>query len=343
MLRILYAGTPDFAALPLPELAAAHTVAAVLTNPPAVRGRKRNSAELVPQPTPVALAAEKLNAAAPDRQRITILAPEKLTEEVRDAVAALEPDIMVCFSYGKIFGPKFLSLFPLGAVNLHPSLLPRYRGASPVQAAILNGGRESGITVQRMVREMDAGDILLQVPLSLGETETSGEVLQRVGACGGALFLEVLRQIETGTLKPLPQDSSAATYCSLLKKEDGVINWNRTAAEIDAQIRAFSPWPGTFTTVKRPGKPDAIVHIHRASVYPESCPDGKDSGGQLPPPGTIIGIDKKAGILVQTGKGVLALRILQWETKKSLPWKDFLNGSADFIQAVLTDDAPDCP
>ncbi len=327
MLRILYAGTPDFAALPLPELAAEHTIAAVLTNPPALRGR--NSGGLVPQPAPAALAAEKLNAAAPEGRRITILAPEKLTEEVRDSISALRPDIMVCFSYGKIFGPKFLSLFPLGAVNLHPSLLPRYRGASPVQTAILNGDRESGITVQRMAREMDAGDILLQVPFSFGETETSGEALQRVGACGGALFLDVLRQIETGTLNPLPQDSSAATYCSLLKKEDGVINWNHTAAHIDAQIRAFSPWPGTFTTVRRQGKPDALVHIHRASVYP-------DSAGQLPPPGTVIGIDKKAGILVQTGKGVLALQVLQWKTKKSLPWKDFLNGSADFIQAVLT-------
>ncbi|MDR2898474.1 MAG: methionyl-tRNA formyltransferase, partial [Spirochaetaceae bacterium] len=311
---------------PLASLAAKHEIVAVLTNPPTAKGRKK---EL--EPTPVALAAEKLNAEAPDRHPITILAPEKLNQEVRDAVAALKPDIMVCFSYGKLFGPQFLSLFPLGAINLHPSLLPLYRGASPVQAAIYNGDRESGITVQKMVREMDAGDILLQAPFSFGETETSGEALQRVGSCGGELFLEVLRQFEAGSLNPVPQDNAAATYYSLLKKEDGAIDWNRTAPEIAAHIRAYSPWPGTFTTVKRPEKPDASVHIHRAAVYQGSLEEENTV-----PAGKVIGVDKKAGILVQTGKGVLALQTLQWETKKALPWKDFLNGSADFIQAALT-------
>ncbi len=317
MLRILYAGSPGISAVPLREILGdgTHRVTAVLTNPAAPQKRSG-----VPVPTPVALAAEQHNAAG--KNRIEILTPAKLDADVREQVAALEPDILVCFAYGKIFGPKFLSLFPSGAINLHPSLLPLYRGSAPVPAAILNRDSETGITVQYMSREMDSGDILLQKKLPLDGTETAGSLLEKVAGMGGALFLEVLKQIETGTVNPVPQNGQLATYCQMLKKEDGRIDWAQPAADIDARIRAFSPWPGAFTSVK-----GTVLLIHEASV---SAAPGTDA-----PPGTVIGVDKKEGILVQTGSGILALRNLQWQARKTMGWKDFINGTRDFVSATL--------
>ncbi len=326
MLKILYAGSPDAAAKPLKEIAQSgkHRIVGVLTNPPSAQKRGK---ELIP--TPVAQIAAEINSQDSgfySTNPIQILTPNKLIE-VYDTIKALNPDILVCFAYGKIFSQAFMEIFPKGGINLHPSLLPMYRGCAPVPAAILNCDKETGITIQRIVKEMDAGNILLQTKIPLTGKETSQSLLQTVSDAGGKLFLKVLDSIEDGSVSQheIPQDSAKATYFGMMKKEDGIIDWQDSAVRIDAKIRAFVPWPGTFTTVG--GTP---LLIHESAVY----------GGEEQPewttakPGTVLGVDKKEGILIKTKKGILVAKNLQWQTKKAVNWKDFINGSRTFIGSV---------
>lgn len=318
MLRVVFAGSPDCAVPALEAVAAAHTVVAVLSNPPAPSGRSRE-----PHPTPVAQAAERLKKEGLIAPDVPVITPEKITDEVREQLAAVKPDAMACFAYGKIFGPKTLALFPLGAVNLHPSLLPRWRGCAPVPAAILAGDRVTGISIQKMVREMDAGDILAQKQYIIDPTETAGELLDRLSREGAPMLVDVLDRLEAGSASGIPQNHDEASYCGMLHKHDGEIDWSRPAQEIANRIRAFHPWPGAFTHTG-----DRILLIHKAHPF-----DGTAEAGQQP--GTVLGIDKKEGILVQTGNGVLALEALQWHAKKPLDWKSFMNGSRNFTGTVL--------
>lgn len=317
-MRIVYAGSPDISAVPLEFLLqeGRHEVAAVLTNPPSMQGRSK---ELVP--TPVALAAMKENEKRSPESQIPILTPERLNGPVRRYIESLHCDILVCFAYGKIFGPKFLSLFPKGGINLHPSLLPKYRGCAPVPAAILNRDEETGITVQRLAQEMDCGDILLQKKIALNGRETAQTLLDTASTMGGPMLSQVLCQIEDGTVKAVKQDGNAC-YCTMLCKNDGCIDWNESALNIDARIRAFTPWPGAYTRVEK-----TVLRIHEAFVYDHSV----QPEHQHLPNGTVIGVDKARGILVKTGDGILVLTNLQWQSKKAMHWKDFLNGSKNFI------------
>lgn len=318
MLRVVFAGSPECAVPALEAVAAAHTVVAVLSNPPAPVGRSRT-----PVPSAVASAAERLKAEGILGQDVPVITPDRITDEVREQLAAVKPDAMACFAYGKIFGPRTLALFPRGAVNLHPSLLPRWRGCAPVPAAILAGDRETGISIQKMVKEMDAGDILAQRHYTIGNEETAGELLDRLSREGAPMLVEVLDRLEQGTATGIPQRHDEATYCGMLCKHDGEIDWKRAASEISAQIRAFHPWPGAFTHAR-----GTDLLIHRAEPF--SAPEEPGSA-----PGTVLGIDKKAGILVQTGNGVLAITELQWRAKKPLDWKSFLNGTRDFTGTLL--------
>lgn len=318
-MRIVYAGSPDISAVPLEFLLneGRHEVAAVLTNPPSMQGRSK---ELIP--TPVALEAMKENEKRSPETQIPILTPERLTKSVRNYIQTLGCDILVCFAYGKIFGPKFLALFPKGGINLHPSLLPKYRGCAPVPAAILNRDSETGITVQRLAQEMDCGDILLQEKIPLHGRETAQTLLETASTMGGPMISQVLSQIEDGTVKAVKQDGDTACYCTILCKNDGCIDWNESALNIDARIRAFTPWPGAYTRVQ-----ETILRIHEAFVYEQaSSPEYNNL-----PNGRVIGVDKAKGILVKTGDGILVLTNLQWQSKKAMHWKDFLNGSKNFI------------
>jgi len=326
-IRILYAGSPEAAAIPLLHLgrAAAHgkdfTIVGVLTNPPSAQGRSK---ALIP--TPVAQAAEKLQ-----QERnidLPVLCPEKLDGAARDAVAELEPDLLVCFGYGKIFGPKCLSLFSMGGINLHPSLLPLYRGCAPIPAAILDQQPETGVSVQKLALEMDSGNILSQVRLPLRGTETADTLLLQAAEIGAGQLEEViLRAAKEGELpEGVPQDGSKATYCQMMKKEEGCICWKDSAAAIDAKIRAFTPWPGAFTCAQ-----GTTLKIHQAKVYKKELPAHIQSNFLQPPEaGTVLGTDKSEGILVQTGDGILCITNLQWQAKKAMNWKDFMNGSASF-------------
>ena len=327
MLRILYAGSPQAAAIPLRHLGQAAThgkdfaIAGVLTNPPSAQGRSK---ALIP--TPVVLAAEKLSAES--GRIIPVLTPQKLDAAARDAVAELRPDLLVCFAYGKIFGPKFLSLFPLGGINLHPSLLPLYRGCAPIPAAILDRQAQTGVTVQKIALEMDSGNILSQVSLPLDGTETADSLLVQAAEIGGRqLEAVVLQAAQSGALpEGTPQDGSKATYCQMMKKEEGCICWNDSAAAIDAKIRAFTPWPGAFTCAQ-----ETTLKIHQAKVYAKELPVHIRSAYPEPPAaGTVLGVDRAEGILVQTGEGILCVTNLQWQAKKAMNWRDFMNGSPGF-------------
>jgi methionyl-tRNA formyltransferase len=330
-ISVLYAGSPDFSARVLRVLiesqGGSFCVAGVLTNPPAAKGRGENP----PQPTPVAALALKA--------QVPVFTPERLDAKARHDIAALGCDLLVCFSYGRIFGPKFLALFSMGGINVHPSLLPKYRGAVPVPQAILKGDSETGVTVQKIALKMDSGDILLQKIIALNGSETSESLLERLSDEGANLVLNVLQTAAASGELPRgkPQDESAASYCVKLQKEDGRIDWNQSALVIDAKIRAFVPWPGAFTFNR-----GERVNIKKAVVaHNEAPPCPRDEFDSLPA-GAVLG-SNESGILVKTGDGILAIQKIQRQAKNALDWKAFLAGNKSFFNARLGEKSTSSP
>ena len=330
-MRILFAGSPAIAVPALEALAALSgcgenfVLAGLLTNPDSPKGRSGK-----PEPTECAAALEQLSKNM--NVQIPVLKPEKLDGAAREQTAVLKPDILVSFAYGKIFGPQFLALFPQGGINIHPSLLPCYRGPTPIPAAIINRETVSGITIQRLAAKMDSGDILVQETVSLSGRETTASLSGVMAEKAVELLPVTLRGIADGTTQAKPQDHSAATYCSLIKKGDGLIDWNRSAVEIDAYIRAFNPWPLSWTMH---GDMELFILKAEALENLENAPLKAAAGNALPPSGQVLGKDKNKGILIQTGKGILAVSELQYRTKKVLEWKAFLNGTRNFIDTRL--------
>jgi methionyl-tRNA formyltransferase len=322
-MRILFAGSPAIAVPSLEALAALcledsdFQLAGILTNPDSRRGRHNT-----PEPTELSAAAAALSERFAGRGTgsmapIVQLKPEKLDAAAREAVLALEPDLLVSFAYGRIFGPKFLALFPKGGINVHPSLLPKYRGPTPIPAAILGREKETGVTVQRLALEMDAGDILAQERFPLNGRETTASLSKIAASKGAALLVPVVRALALDSLNGRQQNNEEAGYCSLIAKEDGRIDWSCSALNIDARIRAYTPWPLAWTVH---GEETLYILEGEALEQP---------GGRTAPAGTVLGADAR-GILVQTGEGVLAVRRLQYRAKKALAWKDFLNGARNF-------------
>lgn len=309
-MRVLFAGSPALAIPSFDAVAEHHDVVAVLTNPDSVSGRGRKA-------LPTAVKERALERGLP------VLQPLRLNREARTNVAAYEPEILVVVAFSKIFGPKFLGLFPHGGVNVHPSLLPAYRGPSPIPTAILNGDRRTGVTIQTIGLEMDAGDVLIQQEIPIGPNMRTPELTEQAASLGAELLVQALADIEGGTSRPVPQDHSKATYCSIITKQDGRVRWDRSAAEIERMVRAYDPWPGTYTFYR--GK---RLNLLEASVR-------SDKGHQGAVPGTVLGVDKGCGILIQTRDGVLCVHRLQLQAKKPLDWKTFLNGVRDFVGSVL--------
>ena len=319
-MRILFAGTPPIAVPALETLAALERrglcrLAGVLTSPDSRQGRGGAL-----EPTGVAQAAQSLLA----DPGAALLKPAALGAQAREAAAALKPDLLVSFAYGRIFGPKFLAIFPLGGINIHPSLLPRYRGPSPIQAAILGRDGATGVSIQRLALEMDSGDIIAQEPVPLCGRETAPELSRTAARLGAAMLEELIPRFSEGIPAARPQDHSQAVYCPLITREDGRIDWTLAPADLGARIRAYDPWPLCRT-----------FHGERELFILEGRPFEVNSSGQAAP-GTVLGIDKEAGILVQTGgQGILAVSRLQYQAKKALEWRAFLNGAKDFIGARL--------
>ena len=336
MLKVLFGGSPECAAkaleLILKDSAMSssvpdeeYTVVGVLTNPPAPQGRSHDCV-----PTAVEQYAHIWSYAR--GQNVTVFTPKKIRQAERDAIAQKGPDIFVCFAYGHILGPKFFSLFKYGGINLHPSLLPKYRGASPAAAAILNCDEEAGFSIQKMALGVDEGELLFQRKVHLVGNETTQQLLKDTALLGGAHITQILRGISrTGALPPSFAQEGEPSFCRTIKKEDGRINWSDSAKRIDAKIRAYTPWPGCFTTLE--GRQLRIIKAADANKVALQDPSVVKNTGAVP--GTVLSFNKQRGILVQTGDGVLIVSELQWQTKKAMDWRSFMNGARGFIGSVL--------
>ena len=329
-LRLLFAGSPAIALPSLEKIAEmAKTgrwiLAGVLTNPDKHKGRG-GAAEPCEIGGRAVLLAEEFTALALEAP--AILKFDTLKAEARAAVARLKPDLLVCFAYGRIFGPQFMSLFPLGGINVHPSLLPKYRGASPIQEAIFRRDSVTGVSIQRIAAEMDTGNIISRTIIPLNGRETAASLGETAAKEGALLLVEVLEQFQK---QPLPEgipQQGEVCYCTVLEKKSGRIDWTRSAEEIDAQIRACNPWPLAHTSHN-----GQTVNIYEAAPFSGNAPVfSADSPACA---GGVLGIDKKSGILVQTGSGILAVSLLQYQNRKILPWQAFLNGARDFIGSRL--------
>ena len=236
-MKIVFMGTPDFASESLKALLSCpkHQVIGVISQPDRPVGRHQ-----ILQPTATKQVA--LEAGIPVWQ------PERIkAEENLELLASLSPDVIVVAAYGQILPKSILELPKYGCVNVHGSLLPAYRGAAPIQRALLEGNQTTGITTMQMDVGMDTGDILLQREIPITKEDTSGSLFEKLAALGGELLLETLDELEKGNITPKKQDESLATYAPMLKKEEGLLDFSRTAKELDCQIRAMDPWPGAYT------------------------------------------------------------------------------------------------
>jgi methionyl-tRNA formyltransferase len=319
--RILFAGSPDIAVPSLVRLSLEHEIVGVLTNPESAKGRG------------MAVAGTSVARVALERfgGKVPVLAFERLGAEARDAVAALRPELLATFAYGRIFGPKFLSLFPRGGVNVHPSMLPRHRGPTPIQAAILARDAETAVAVQRIALEMDSGDILGAARIPLSGRENADDIAEIAAILGADLLAGAIEDIASGRERPTPQ-AGEPSYCSMLTKEDGLIDWDAGVLDIDARVRAFSPWPGAFTYF-RGLKLDLLESFPFPGETFAAGPSSLDY--EDPVAGTILGLDKARGIMVKTKDGLIALKRLRLQNKKALPFKEFANGIRDIAGDVL--------
>jgi methionyl-tRNA formyltransferase len=309
-MRIIFAGTPPMAVPSLEKIARNPGVAAVLTAPDAPAGRNRT-----PYPSAVKQVAMALG--------IPVLTPAVLDETARETVRTLAPDLLVVVAYGKIFKKNFLDLFPRGGINVHPSVLPRHRGPSPITAAILAGDRETGVTVQKLAMRFDTGDILAQVRVPLDGTETTGSLTDSLSAVGAEQLSGVIADMEAGRpAAAAEQDESQASYCRLVRKEDGLISWAEPAAVIERKVRAYDPWPRTSTTLG-----GTSLLLLKSSVHPDTLPNAAHE----PVPGDVVAANGEQGILVQTGQGILRIERLQLQFKKPMDWRSFLNGRPDLL------------
>ncbi|NSW82240.1 MAG: methionyl-tRNA formyltransferase [Syntrophothermus sp.] len=300
-MRIVFMGTAEFAVPSLYRLImAGHDVALVVTQPDRPRGRGKRVAS-----SPVKLLAEEFG--------VRLFQPERIKdEESIKTIKSYDPDLIVVVAYGQILPSKLLYHPPFGCVNLHGSLLPRYRGAAPIQRAIMAGERVVGVTTMYMNESMDGGDIILQRSVEISDDATFGEVYQELSEIGGDLLLETVDQIGWGTAPRIPQDDSRATYAPVIRAEDEVIDWRREAREISNQIRALNPQPGASTTL------DGVrLKFFRSRVL-------EDEADALP--GQVVQVIDEEGFIVQTGKGQLVILEVQREGKKRLPASEFIKG-----------------
>jgi methionyl-tRNA formyltransferase len=298
--EIVFFGTPPFALPTLKVLIEGpDSVVAAVTQP----DRRRGRGQLV-TPTPVKELAL--------RHGIAVLQPEKVKEEgFLGHIANLQPDLLVVVAYGEILPKALLAIPKHGAVNVHASLLPKYRGAAPIPWAILNGDEVTGVTTMMMDEGMDTGDILLQAKVSIGQKETGASLYERLASLGAPLLKETVERIKAETIRPTPQDHSLASYAPSIKKEDGLIDWKREAREIDRQVRAFNPWPGAFTHWE--GK---FLKIYKGEVREEPP---KRRAGEVAWVGTDF-------IGVETGKDSFLIQEVQLEGGKRMGVRDFLSG-----------------
>ncbi|MCH5210260.1 MAG: methionyl-tRNA formyltransferase [Oscillospiraceae bacterium] len=309
-MKILFMGTPDFAAAALKTLVSANrNVVGVVSQPDRPKGRGHKT---VPTDVKKAASDAGLPVYQPESLKSNALMP--LLEELR-------PDVIVVAAYGRIL-PEYIINYPkYGCINIHASLLPKYRGAAPIQWAIINGEKTTGVTTMKMDKGLDTGDMLLKSETEIGEYETAEELFDRLAVIGGELLLETLDALENGTVTPVPQNHDEHTYAPMISKETGRIDWKRSAYEISKLICGMNSWPLASTEYK-----DSIVKIAEARV----CADTSDKQ-----PGTILALEKGKGLKIACGEGTLYIKTAQFPNSKRMNVEDYARGHEIEIGAVL--------
>jgi methionyl-tRNA formyltransferase len=248
-----------------------------------------------------------------EASEITVLAPEKARDPAfLEALRVWSPDVIAVVAYGKILPKSVLELAPQGCINVHYSLLPKYRGAAPIPWAIINGETVSGVSTMRLVEKMDAGPLFLQEPVDLAANETSASLTGRMTPIGAKLLLQTIAGLKTKSLLPCPQREEDVSFAPMIKKEDGAIDWGEPAKAIERRVRAFSPWPSAYTCWRQ-----RLLKIHRAAVV---------ATAQKGAPGEVVRADKE-GFWIAAGAGVLSLEEVQVENRKRLTAAEFLKGA----------------
>ncbi len=297
---LVFMGSPDFALPTLRALAQHYELVGVVTQPDRASGRGR---EL--KPPPVKLLAQEL--------KIPIIQPEKLKQpEALEQLRAWNPELIVVAAFGQILRKDVLELPRFGCINVHASLLPRWRGAAPINAAILHGDEETGITIMKMDVGLDTGPILTQRSIRLTRDDTAGSVFEALSHLGADLLIETLPDYLSGKIQPVPQPEAGATYAPMLKKEEGRLDFTHLADELERRVRAFNPWPGAFMDFD-----GTLLKVHRAHVEP-----GEAEAGQR-----LVYRDQPA---VAVGGGILVLEEVQPAGKKPMSGKVFLAGARNW-------------
>ncbi len=307
-------GTPDFAVPCLRALnEAGREVVGVVTQPDRPRGRGGRVSY-----TPVKEAAQELG--------IEVYQPERVRRpEAVEIIRAWNPDLLVVVAFGQILPPSLLEIPKLGSINVHASLLPKYRGAAPIHWAVINGETETGITTMWMDAGLDTGDMILKSTTPIAPDETTGDLHDRLAAMGAGLLVETLRQVEAGRAPRQPQDSAQATYAPLVKPEHEAIDWGRSAAQIHNQIRGMNPWPVAHTYLG-----SGRVKVWRSSL-PAGTTTAKEVAGLRPGtgpvrPGQVAGVVRDIGIAAGTGEGLILIEEVQPENGRRMRAVDFARG-----------------
>lgn len=309
-LKIAFMGTPEFGAIILEGLVKNdYKPILVVTTPNKPVGRKQ-----ILTPLPVKVIAEE--------NKIPVLHPEKILE-AESEIKNSKPDLIITAAFGQILPNEILEIPKYGCLNVHPSLLPRYRGPSPIQAVILNDDKETGVTIFLMDEKIDHGKIISTSKYQVPNKITSQELSKELAKMGVKLLIETIPKWIEGKISPKAQDDSKATFTKIIKKEDGKISWKKSAEEIERQIRAFYPWPGSFTFWQRDDKKIRLKILKAETLKLEKTEVGK------------VYLDAKNNLCVQSGKDCLIIEKLQFEGKKPINSDEFLRGNSDFIDAVL--------
>jgi methionyl-tRNA formyltransferase len=322
-IRIIFMGTGEFATIILEEIFAKTPSALVqiITQPDKKLGRKKTGIQRTLAPNPVRDFAKEHN--------ITLFQPVVFNEDVVQTLKAAKPDVIVVASYGQILKQDILSIPKFGLINIHASLLPELRGASPIQNALLQGKTETGVTIIKMDEGVDTGPIIAQEKIKILEHEKADELLKRVGKIGAKLLLKQGHQFVLDNIKFTPQDNSKATLCQLIDREDGHIQWTDTTQEIYNRYRALYPWPGIFSYWEE--KENQLLRLKLRTIYPCSEQLTEKQNNLLP--GTVfIAHDQ---LSIKTFDGSIIVEAIQPECKAIMPIYDFLNGHKDFDGAVL--------
>jgi methionyl-tRNA formyltransferase len=305
-MRIVFMGSPSFAIPSLEGLVRHHEVVGVVTQPDRRAGRGRG------------MRSSEVKLWSLDHE-LPIIQPRRIKDEIHcDEIRDWDPEIIIVAAYGQIIPPAILDLTEYGCLNVHASLLPRWRGAAPVQAAILKGDQETGITIMRMDEGLDTGPILSQTSTSIDESETGGELADRLSILGAELLLDMLPLYVNGTLQPIPQDDTLATYAPMLKKADGEVDIRNSATQLARQVRAYEPWPGSF--INWEGR---RILIRQAHALPNLV-------GEM---GTISEVDGFPAL--STTEGTLVITTLQIAGRKAVSGEAFLRGAKDILGVVI--------